>query len=396
MKILYIGLHHRWNDARIYYREIDAIKNSSDEVEIYNISRSSLKKFSKTGETSDVVIKKGPNNGNEKNNGSSLKPTGFIKRLITKAKLKHWQISAARQLKPDIVQASDIREIIFAIIIRIFTGCRLIYDSHEDYFNQIYEYRGKKFLAFVKALRHSIVELVFLRFFYCVFCTDEYLHKKYSQNRFGCKKVYLLRNFVNLDTVTKYCTYKKKSHLDLVYIGGVNRYRGVIECSKYVEEFNTKHSPDFSLNFTVYSPQNHITLELFEEGLIQHYDFMDHRLMMERLGSYDVGICLWQKIKKFERNLPIKNFEYMAVGLPIITSNFGNLKNYITQAKCGYCINPKEYTEFEQAILELFDEKARERLGENGIKFTKCCASFQTESADYIKVMTMANPEGIS
>jgi glycosyltransferase involved in cell wall biosynthesis len=166
----------------------------------------------------------------------------------------------------------------------------------------------------------------------------------------------------------------------------VNPYRGVIEVAHYVQTFNQKYQPELSLHFTVYSPSHPIIDGLIERKMVEYHNYVDYPVMMNLLANYDVGVCLWHPIKKFQRNLPIKNFEYMAVGLPVITSNFGNLSKYIQDAESGFCIDPLSYGEFEISILQLFEKKKRQELGVCGQKYSQKAASFEKEARNYLQV----------
>jgi acetyltransferase-like isoleucine patch superfamily enzyme len=175
--------------------------------------------------------------------------------------------------------------------------------------------------------------------------------------------------------------------LRLVYIGGVNRHRGVIETAQYVSKFNT-NSNDKKLEFTVYSPDHEIIRELVKQGALQHIHWIDYDKLMAELSNYDIGTCLLLPIKKFYRNLPVKNFDYMSQGLPFITSNFGNLAKYVILSGGGVCVNPKSYLEFENAIMPMFEGNYRRRLGERGYDWVRREGNFELEGANYVKIFS--------
>lgn len=311
-------------------------------------------------------------------------PFGFFHRIFGHPKKTLIQIS--EHIKPatiDFIQASDVREIRFAISLGKIFQCKLIYDSLEDYVRQIIDYQHKSLPSYIHAFIIFLLELVYVRRFNWVFCTDNFLNKKYKKRIYGSKKVNLLRNFPLISDISYDREYDPKDPLKLVYIGSVNRYRGVIETAKYVQEYNTTHTQ--KLEFSLYSSDSDVVKTLVHDYGVIHHEPVDYAVLMQALDNYDIGICLLLPIKKYYRNIPVKNFDYMAKGLPIITSNFGNLTKYIEQSGSGFCINPRSYKDFEISINNLFDQKLRKQMGLNGRKWVEQEGNFETEGLCYVK-----------
>ncbi len=363
------------NGPRLFHRQIRVISSSMSDVEIFFLERDTLYRIIPKFHNSKIVFDNIPIN--------QFKEKGIFTCFD--------HLSALKKLKPDLIQTSDVREITRSLLYKLYTGAKLIYDSHEDYFNQLYEYSGKTLKSFIKAVKFELIEIFFIRFFDGVFCTDEYLIDKYRRPIYGNNEVSLLRNFPPASVIEKRVKKENKNHLELVYIGSVNEYRGVIECADYVEKFNSRHGSKNTLSFFAYSSSNLILEKLVKHGKIYHFPPLDYSELMRILPKYDVGICLWKRIKKFEHNLPIKNFDYMAAALPFITSNFGNLKRYAKVSGGAFCIDPLAYDEFEAAVLELFNVEVRKKKGIAGRDFVKNGANFDNESQRYIKLINSLN-----
>lgn len=387
INILFLALHHRINDPRLFYREINAIKTKmpGSQVFILTVSNNSKKKhvihseetiFFQEHKIIHIDIKH-----------PTIKKNSIIGRLQTiglKAKIFYAIVSICRDLKLDIIQASDARELFITNLTSKVCNCKIIYDSHEDYFRQFLDYKGG-YKNYILAYHVLLSEILYVRCFSAVFCTDEFLLQKYNQKLYGAKNVNLLRNYPYFLSSNERII-KNQDTLRLVYIGGVNKYRGVIECAKYVEIFNHEFS-DKKLVFDIYSPKTAITENLKQKEYINHIEWIDYIDLMNKLYEYDIGICLWLPIKKFYRNLPLKNFDYMATGLPIITSNFGNLLKYMKESQSGICINPNSYQEFKEAILQMFDPNIRKKYSANGFTWVREHGSFEIESKEYINII---------
>jgi len=65
--------------------------------------------------------------------------------------------------------------------------------------------------------------------------------------------------------------------------------------------------------------------------------------------------------------MPIKIFEYMAFGLPIIGSDFGHMRDYIQKEKCGITVAPDDTKAIADAILLLMtNHDLYNKYSENG------------------------------
>ena len=400
MKILYIGHAHRINDPRLLHREMKLLHSQLHSVEFWFLKYERVNQDSVGSEDGDPFIRVSQEviSGIIVNyivvHGTHPSPFGLIGQLFG---FVHTPIvnAIARffgDRKIDVVQASDVREIRFATRLGKRLRSKLIYDSHEDYVRQVLDYQDGVFKKYVWAGLFYCLELQYIRQFDHVFCTDEYLLEKYQGLAYAARSVTLLRNFpVMMANSDRHPLYRDTHKLRLLYIGGVNQYRGIIETAGYVYRFNQRMNTK-KLEFTIYSPDHDIVQALVTKYDIKHVSWMNYEELMAELGHYDVGTCLWLPIKKFCRNLPLKNFDYMSQGLPIITSNFGNLEKYINVSGAGICINPKSYHEFEQAIVPMFDGSYRRQLGEKGREWVQREGNFETEGRPYVDAIAGLSP----
>ncbi|GAG53246.1 unnamed protein product, partial [marine sediment metagenome] len=193
----------------------------------------------------------------------------------------------------------------------------------------------------------------------------------------------IFRNFSNLSLIDNIHRPEKTDKLKLVYIGGVNYKRGVIECAEFCRKYNNEVDKDI-LQFYLYGPENNSVKKLVDENLIIYKGYVSYKKIFDVLPKYDIGVCLLQRINKFIRNLPMKNFEYMSVGLPILTSNFGNLKTYMNKSEAGICIDPNSYRDFKSAIDKLRNVDVRKQMSINGISYTKRFLLLDNEIKPYL------------
>ncbi len=389
MRIVYLGVTHAYTDGRLLHREMATLKRKNPEAELFYVGYASLPHCAANEEErpSDIVNVVDFDGWYPEIARRAWSPF----RLLWRFYWWFWRVRKVISLNPDLVQASDVKELPEAFFIGLFSGCRLIYDAHEDYFNQYYEYRGRTLFALLIACYFSFIEILFVRFFECVFCTDEFLQKLYQRSRYGAKKVVLLRNFPPPQLFTKVAKHSNKDHLRLVYSGLVNAYRGVLSCCDYVLQFNEKHSPEKKLSLHLFARPTPLLDKYKDKEAIVYYGWITYPELASRLTDFDVGVALLKRIKKLERNIPTKNFDFMAAGLPLIASNFGNGYEYVKKAQAGICIEPESYAEFEEAVLTLFSLEERERFARNGRTFVEEEASVDKEYEPYVQIMLGKN-----
>lgn len=104
----------------------------------------------------------------------------------------------------------------------------------------------------------------------------------------------------------------------------------------------------------------------------------------EQVGAYyrasRVGLLLWQPVRSLEIKMPIKLFEYMAFGLPVIGSNFGHIADRIRKESCGITVDPENTEEVADAIKTLLQQDSPYRaMSDKGIEATRREYNWQNE-----------------
>ena len=99
--------------------------------------------------------------------------------------------------------------------------------------------------------------------------------------------------------------------------------------------------------------------------------------IFERAGA---GIVLLKPTANYLRSHPIKMFEYMSAGLPVIASDFPLWSEIVSDAKCGICIDPTSPAALADAVSWLVEhpDQARE-MGENGRRAVSTTYNWQPE-----------------
>jgi glycosyltransferase involved in cell wall biosynthesis len=87
----------------------------------------------------------------------------------------------------------------------------------------------------------------------------------------------------------------------------------------------------------------------------------------ELYGNSRAGIVIYQPAANHLEAQPIKLFEFMAAGLPVVASDFPLWREIVEGNQCGICVNPTDPEEVKVACLTLIDNpKMAQALGRNG------------------------------
>ncbi|WKK66773.1 glycosyltransferase family 4 protein [Lutimonas zeaxanthinifaciens] len=160
---------------------------------------------------------------------------------------------------------------------------------------------------------------------------------------------------------------------DLIYTGTITRLRGAMRLLRSVKIIS-KELPAlkclFIGNFYPNSLKDEMNSFLKLQGLEKNV-VLHNAVPYQEIGSYynksKIGLLVLERVKTYEISMPIKLFEYMTFGLPVIGSNFGHVGAIIEQDKCGIAVDPSDPVEIANSVIKLLnDHKLYAELSNNG------------------------------
>lgn len=98
--------------------------------------------------------------------------------------------------------------------------------------------------------------------------------------------------------------------------------------------------------------------------MIKYIGSIKRKKVNELYGKSRAGIVLYQPAANHLDSQPIKLFEYMAAGLPVIASNFPLWKEIVENNHCGICVDPTNVCEIITACnFFLKETKVGKQMG---------------------------------
>ena len=101
--------------------------------------------------------------------------------------------------------------------------------------------------------------------------------------------------------------------------------------------------------------------------MVKYIGKLSRKKVNELYGAARAGIVIYQPAENHYESQPIKMFEYMAAGLPVVASDFPLWKYILEEAGCGICVNPTNAAEVKAACETLlFNPERSQEMGIRG------------------------------
>jgi len=245
-------------------------------------------------------------------------------------------------------------------------GGKVIFDSHEDYPSQFLHkpYMNKYLLKIISKL-YEKYEKTALKKFDCIISAAPFISDRISQWHSVVIDIYnypLLEEFNNIERQP----IQNDGIPSVCYAGYITEIRGIKEMVKAM----TFCTNDVRLKLAgTFSPQS-LRVEVVKmKGWekTEELGFLDRKDIGELLCTSIAGlVVLWPTVNDMN-SFPIKMFEYMAAGLPVIASNFPVYKDIVEGNKCGICVDPLKPEEIASAIDFVVNNSEQAiKMGKNG------------------------------
>ena len=101
--------------------------------------------------------------------------------------------------------------------------------------------------------------------------------------------------------------------------------------------------------------------------MIKFIGRISRREVNELYKSARAGLVVYQPAKNHYEAQPVKMFEYMAAGLPVIASNFPYWRRIVEESNCGICVDPQDAKAVREACRKLIhDPELGQLMGQRG------------------------------
>lgn len=291
------------------------------------------------------------------------------------------------RLRPDVVHCHDFDTLPPGWLWAKLHRRPVIYDAHE-YYTELQRPRlrglaGKVLLPLIAA-----AEQVLSRSAAAVVTVDERIASRYHSRRLVIIGHYPPADFAQTLAQPEIGDYPKRTDQSahspphsplptpqtpstLVYAGRFSTDRGLVVVAQALQRLAAQGlRPRLRLLGVWTSPAEEQAFWQAMAGLesqVEMAGWVSFQQVPAQLVSADVALALLQPIERYTVALPVKLFEYMACGLPVIISDFPANRTVVAGADCGILVDPTDVEAVAAAIARLSADPAEaRRLGANG------------------------------
>ncbi|HJV84452.1 MAG TPA: glycosyltransferase [Noviherbaspirillum sp.] len=348
-KICHFSSVHRGLDIRIFRKECISLANAGYDTHlVIDATAADMAEAASHGVTVHPVAPDAQG--------------GRLSRMVSHARHCY---HAARELNADLYHFHDPELIPYGVMLAR-SGKKVVFDAHEDLIGDIH---AKDWVP-VRA-RHAVAAIAGAvqdfgaRRFSAVVTATPFIGSLFENL---AKQVVVVNNFPLLHELPPAQDVDVSQRKSVCYVGNIHKHRGIQEMVKAIGM----------------SGEQLLLAGDFRPGLLRDevtgYDGWQHVRecgVVDRKGVADImaqsfaGMVIFHPVPNFINAQPIKMFEYMSAGVPVIASDFPLWRDFIEGNQCGICVDHTRPDAIADAIRHLRTHPEDVvRMGANGRRAT--------------------------
>jgi glycosyltransferase involved in cell wall biosynthesis len=364
MKVTHLTSVHTRFDTRILWKECCSLAESGHDV--------------------SLLVADG--NGNETRDGVQIYDVGRFRSRLSRILLGTYRLGKkAGELAPRVYHLHDPELLPLGWLWRL-CGRNVVYDMHENFPEQLKNKQWiPSFIRYFLSFTITVLERGFLHNLYVIFA-----EKSYGKSYLWIRNKEVIQNFPivrKLDGLA--AGSQKKRTFTVGYLGDVTFDRGIPIVAEAVSRMRQQ---GVAMEFLCIGALHKDVLDSppFQKGVSQGWLHATGRLQLGTawplIAGCHVGAALLRPIGNYVESYPTKMFEYMAMGLPVLASDFLLYRQIVDDHACGLCVDPENVDEISSALFFFYHHSAQSReMGERGYLAVLETFNWETEKEKLIQ-----------
>lgn len=272
----------------------------------------------------DVYIIGYPSSGTFDVAGITVLPLAQFHRTSFRRLLMPWVIfKKINQIKPEIIIINTPELMLVAVLNKILTGRKIIYDVLENYYRTIrYTQTYPPGLRFLVASIVRFTEIIFSPLI------DRFLlaEKGYKHELKFARNAVILENKLP-EKIAERLRLNHSSYHNLLFSGTLAPTTGVFEAIKIGKELHAIN-PQYNLTIIGYAAMPEVLIKIRKEIADAPYitltggdQLVPHEDILHEISKAGIGIIIYPPNPGTESSIPTKLYEYLALKLPVIISH---------------------------------------------------------------------------
>ena len=284
---------------------------------------------------------------------------GRVNRML---RTTHRVFDAARRLEADVYQLHDPELIPLGLRLKQM-GRKVVFDSHEDVPAQLL---AKPYLGHASARllsrSFSAYERFACRRFNGIIAATPFIRDKFLPIN---PTTVDINNFPVVGEFEPAARWADKAP-EVCYVGGIAALRGIRELVRACALLRSPARVSLAGKFS--EPALEIELAAYPGWQrVTAHGQLDRAGVSRVMSRAVAGLVTLHPTPNHLEALPVKMFEYMAAGIPVIASRFPLLRDIVEGNACGVCVDPADPVAIAAAIDHFVLHPALAmRMGENG------------------------------
>ncbi len=268
-------------------------------------------------------------------------------------------------------------------------GKKVIFDSHEDVSEDIMikdwiPFYFRKLISLIyNAFERSICKQLDF-----VISATPYISNKFQEK--GIISIDIKNYPIKEDFIYQKTNWDEKRD-EICYVGEISKERGIIEIIESLESLK-------NIRLNLVGSFSDLNLKNRCEKMkgwskVNELGFLSKKEINKVFNNSKLGIVTLHPTKTYLPSIPVKIFEYMAAGLPIVCSNFDYWDELIFKKyKCAVKVNPLSSSEIADAVeLLIYSDNDSKKMIEEGTRAIKETFNWNIEEKKLYDVYNSLN-----